>query len=179
MSGGIIVHRSLLLRGNEMLELCPISTGQTIVCQMGYMPDDVQLAAFKKAIAETEKYSPAEREEINKSWLEHQRIERDKQHAELRACLGNEKPKRMSGKIYIMRNERNGMVKIGISKSPKVRERTLQSQEPEITMVYCSQSTYSWDDERAIHAHFLPKRVRGEWFSLSEEEISSVKWMAP
>lgn len=178
MSEGIVVHNSMLLRGDEEFFLCPISTGQTVVCQLGYLPSDARLAKLKDAIAETERFSEGEREQINQEWRERQREENRRRYAEFSdsAETGGSRP---NSRIYIMLNERNGMVKIGMSKSPRTRERTLQSQEPEVKMIYCSERFYSWTDEQSIHAKFSAKRVRGEWFSLNEEEIDAVKELAP
>tara|TARA_R110002050_G_scaffold10521_1_gene35996 strand:- start:292 stop:420 length:129 start_codon:yes stop_codon:yes gene_type:complete len=40
-----------------------------------------------------------------------------------------------SKKTYLQKNTRNGLYKIGKSNNPKVREKTLQGEEPEIKMV--------------------------------------------
>lgn len=77
------------------------------------------------------------------------------------------------GFIYLMRNKRNGLTKIGYSKTPKHRESTLQSQEPEIEMIHSVKGTFS--EEKAIHKNYAAARVRGEWFKLSETEIDEIK----
>jgi Meiotically up-regulated gene 113 len=71
--------------------------------------------------------------------------------------------------VYLMLNLRNGFVKIGKSKKPKHREKTLQSEEPEIVLL-CAYWTDP-DMEQELHSYFSDKRVRGEWFHLSPEEI--------
>ena len=72
-----------------------------------------------------------------------------------------------------MKNLRNGFYKIGISSNPGVREKTLQSQEPEIELLFYSEGSY--EDERTLHEIFVEKRVRGEWFSLDERDIDFIK----
>lgn len=74
-----------------------------------------------------------------------------------------------NGFVYLMRNTRNGYVKIGWSIDPKFREKTLQSEEPEINLLWKWQGTRA--TEAALHARFAAKRVRGEWFGLSESDI--------
>lgn len=71
--------------------------------------------------------------------------------------------------LYLMKNNRDGRYKIGISDNPKHRERTLQSQEPDIVLVG------SWDKlaghERDWHDYFSEWRQRGEWFDLEQAQV--------
>lgn len=75
--------------------------------------------------------------------------------------------------IYLMSNRRNGLTKIGISQDPKHREKTLQSQEPEIDLIYTMAGNRL--KELKLHEYFAEKRIRGEWFDLTEEDIESIK----
>lgn len=76
--------------------------------------------------------------------------------------------------IYLMRNNRNGLTKIGKSIAPKFREKTLQSEEPEISIIFishlCGESA-----ETNLHEKFSEKRIRGEWFNLNSEDIDFIK----
>lgn len=74
--------------------------------------------------------------------------------------------------LYLMRNERNRFVKIGVSNNPAYRERTLQAEEPEITLLF-KLETYAFVEEW-LHYVFREKRVRGEWFELDDAEIARV-----
>lgn len=76
------------------------------------------------------------------------------------------------GFIYLARNERNQLIKIGFSKNPKTRESTLQSEEPEVRIIRTRSGTLK--EEREIHFRFSTQRVRGEWFRLSEDDIDSI-----
>jgi len=72
--------------------------------------------------------------------------------------------------VYLMENSRNGYVKIGISKDPVFREKTLQSQEPEVeTLVFSEFSSIAvaTQVEEFLHEIHNEKRVRGEWFDLT------------
>lgn len=71
--------------------------------------------------------------------------------------------------IYLMKNRRNGYYKIGRSKNPKYRERTLQSEEPDVSLVWKVKGTH--DDEKHLHKKFKSVRLRGEWFSLSGDDV--------
>ena len=79
-----------------------------------------------------------------------------------------------TGNVYLMKNERNGYIKIGFTKNePEFRERTLQSQEPEITLMKSYKG--SMDDERGVHEILADKRIRGEWFYLNEEDLLTIE----
>lgn len=82
-----------------------------------------------------------------------------------------------SSNIYMMRNTRNNYVKIGRSVNPKFRERTLQSQEPEVELFWTHEGTNT--EEAFLHRKFKNLRLRGEWFNLSNEDViyvSSLQW---
>lgn len=76
------------------------------------------------------------------------------------------------GFVYLCRNNRNGLIKIGFSKQPKYREATLQSEEPELEFVHISPGTTS--DERALHDRYAGSRKRGEWFTLTPEDLQAI-----
>jgi hypothetical protein len=76
---------------------------------------------------------------------------------------------------YLMKNKRNGLYKIGRSINPLQREKTLQSEEPEIEMVKV------WEDniESILHRKYTDQRVRGEWFELNKTQVKYIctnKW---
>lgn len=80
--------------------------------------------------------------------------------------------------VYLMHDKRNGYHKIGISKEPKYREKTLQSEQPAIEMV-CSKRypvrKIAEAIEAALHKAYAEQRVRGEWFNLSEIDVQMLK----
>jgi len=75
--------------------------------------------------------------------------------------------------IYMMKDGHSGCIKIGRSKDPKVRERTLQSEKPTIEMMGYWPGTYA--DEKRLHKMYAHKNVRGEWFRLSKADIRTVR----
>lgn len=74
--------------------------------------------------------------------------------------------------IYLMRNQRNGFIKIGQSENPKAREATLQSEEPEIKLLASWRGTVG--DEKELHERFEMLRLRGEWFKLSDQIVNDL-----
>ncbi len=73
-------------------------------------------------------------------------------------------------KTYLIKNNRNGLYKIGKSYDPKYRERTLQSEEPDISMV----KMWDYDIEEFLHRKYDECRVRGEWFKLNKTQVNFI-----
>lgn len=101
----------------------------------------------------------------------------EKRKAERQAAAEYARKQRLKSKLkpkpkdslYLMKNNRDGRYKIGISKDPKHRESTLQSQEPDVVLVG------SWDQlakhEKSWHDYFSEWRQRGEWFDLEAAQV--------
>ncbi|WMJ74155.1 GIY-YIG nuclease family protein [Cytophagaceae bacterium ABcell3] len=75
--------------------------------------------------------------------------------------------------VYLMKNLRNGLFKIGRSLNPDKRERTLQSEEPEIKLFLSRKAPKS--AELALHERYKKKRVRGEWFYLCNNDVKNIE----
>ncbi|MFT5430186.1 MAG: hypothetical protein ACI9OJ_000859 [Myxococcota bacterium] len=73
---------------------------------------------------------------------------------------------------YLMEDLRNGLMKIGRSKTPGARERTLQSEVPEIEMRFAIPAEVT--AESRLHADYAHRRVRGEWFDLQAGEVLKI-----
>ena len=79
--------------------------------------------------------------------------------------------------VYLMLNVENGYYKIGISKTPEKREKTLQAQEPLIEIVEKEMfptRKLAMAVERGLHIKFKRKRLRGEWIELDKNDILEV-----
>ena len=74
--------------------------------------------------------------------------------------------------VYLMIDYNTGYHKIGRSKNPKYREKTLQSEKPTIELLD-KWSAYP-ETEKELHKHFDGKRIRGEWFDLSCDDIKLI-----
>lgn len=79
-------------------------------------------------------------------------------------------PKESKSKTYLMIDVANGFVKIGKSKNPKFRERTLQSEKPTIELYAVKDK----DIEKQLHSLYADRNVRGEWYNLSQKEIREI-----
>ncbi len=75
--------------------------------------------------------------------------------------------------VYLMHNQRNGYYKLGRSVNPGYREKTLQAEEPEISLI--AKWLAPAQVEKQLHTAFASKRVRGEWFELSPDDLSIIR----
>lgn len=92
----------------------------------------------------------------------------------LSASLKENDKQRNEGHIYILENSQ-GFIKIGRSKNPKLRIRTLETQgNIEIKRTYTSEKL---DDcghfERVMHRKFKNYLLKGEWFSAAFEDAKN------
>ena len=74
-------------------------------------------------------------------------------------------------KTYLLADKNTGFFKIGRSVDPFFREKTLQSDCPLIEMVCVTEH----DIEKQLHDEYEGKRIRGEWFNLSDKDVSDIK----
>lgn len=79
--------------------------------------------------------------------------------------------------VYLMFDARNDFFKIGESRKPQYRERTLQAKQPEVELL----KAWSCDHriERMLHKKFAAKRVRpqnprSEWFRLHTGDLMNL-----
>lgn len=80
--------------------------------------------------------------------------------------------------VYLMQDLANGFYKIGISNNPEYREGTLQSEKPTIELICARQyptRNIAEAFEAALHNTFAKKRLRGEWFELSPQDVEILK----
>ena len=79
--------------------------------------------------------------------------------------------------VYLMIDTANGYHKIGISSHPDYREKTLQSEKPSIETICAKRfpsRIIAQSIESALHTAFASKRIRGEWFNLSEKDVEQI-----
>jgi hypothetical protein len=76
-------------------------------------------------------------------------------------------------KTYLMLNNRNGYVKIGVSNNARYREKTLQSEEPEVVL-FAVLERGAPRMERSLHREYANSRLRGEWFALGPKDVQRI-----
>ena len=80
--------------------------------------------------------------------------------------------------IYLIKDRRTNLIKIGRSSDPHLRLKTLIRQDTLLPEINDFSLIFYWEDyawkEGSLHRHFKDKRVRGEWFDLSETDINEV-----
>ena len=114
-------------------------------------------------------------EDFEKFKIQKKEVEKEahKEMKEAQKChrrrMGLQKNKTKLKKLYLMKDMRNGLYKIGVSQDPKHRESTLQGEKPDIKLVG------DWKDlsdfEREWHKYFDKERQRGEWFKLTKTQV--------
>ncbi|MGN6150840.1 MAG: GIY-YIG nuclease family protein [Lysobacteraceae bacterium] len=76
--------------------------------------------------------------------------------------------------VYLIQSE-TGHCQIGSSVSVTARLRQLQCANPgPLTLLHAFPSANALQDEFSLHSKFAKKRVRNEWFALSEADVSSI-----
>lgn len=82
------------------------------------------------------------------------------------------KPLDTRQKVYLMSHV-NGLTKIGLSRNPSTREKTLQAEDPRLKLIWSVPGSRKM--ERRLHDIFGSVRVRGEWFNLRSHHIDWIK----
>lgn len=72
---------------------------------------------------------------------------------------------------YLMRDTNTGMTKIGCAADCIRREGTLQCEKPTISLLATCNGAHL---ERELHRKYKDKRIRGEWFNLTDKEIAKI-----
>ena len=75
--------------------------------------------------------------------------------------------------IYLMHHGLSKVWKIGRSVNPRQREKTLQHQDPRISLEWTIKAPGKF--EQFLHKKFKKKRLRGEWFELTQEDVEWIK----
>jgi hypothetical protein len=70
-------------------------------------------------------------------------------------------------KTYIIKDSNTGLYKIGKSKNPIKRERTLQGEKPTLSII----KVFEKDIEKKLHDVYIKQRIRGEWFNLTPIQV--------
>lgn len=84
-------------------------------------------------------------------------------------------PKRMPCFLYLMRAE-NGLIKIGIAANPQKRLGEINVGSPiEVVLLHAFPDVLARTSETEFHRLFASKRVKGEWFSLDDNDIAYIR----
>jgi hypothetical protein len=79
--------------------------------------------------------------------------------------------------VYLMLDKRTMFHKIGISNAAEYREKTLQSEQPQIILLAKKEypnRRIAASIEKALHSTYEHKRKRGEWFLLDEGDVNEL-----
>lgn len=75
--------------------------------------------------------------------------------------------------IYLLKSNIEGenLYKIGLTTNIKKRTNQLQTANPNLILETSFQTKHDYKLETYLHNHFKNRKVKGEWFKLSEEDI--------
>lgn len=77
--------------------------------------------------------------------------------------------------IYLIENEDNKHIKIGIGKNPKQRIKQLQTgSSAKLKLLYQREVEFASKVESMLHIDYLDYRVHGEWFSLEGFDFQDI-----
>ncbi len=85
-------------------------------------------------------------------------------------------PGKAPGYVYFVQEHMTGSFKIGKTKNIEKRMNIFGVKLPfENKLIYLIKTANHHQTEAAFHKHFSDKRLEGEWFSLSKEDLSWIK----
>lgn len=146
----------------ENIDLKNVLTDHKLRKQIGFTIIEAavfeQIGVYNKSILET-----AAMLDISRATVYHS-VWRIQEKGYLQNIVAN------MGKIYLAIDENTGYYKIGWSKNPSKREKTLQSEKPTIKFLKTIDGRIK--DESYLHKAFANKRIRGEWFNLDIEDVN-------
>lgn len=150
-------------------ELCKISVihaNTYLYNSAGYLVPLNEVREIARAAAQYLSSVTEEEVVAYNNWLRDKRIKKSSGHR-------GEKKEPAKTFIYLLFNRRNGYYKIGRAKVVEFREKTLQAEEPDIELICSFPGTSTV--EKNLHQLYHEKRIRGEWFQLSEDDVSHIK----
>jgi hypothetical protein len=82
-----------------------------------------------------------------------------------------------TGCVYIGTDETKRFFKIGKTKDPERRQREICHMNPTFKMIYILdpvETTSEGETEKLLHSRYAHKRVYGEWFDLSLDDLYDI-----
>lgn len=78
-------------------------------------------------------------------------------------------------RVYFIEHE-HGLIKIGVSDNPQQRLQQIESIIPySVELIISFESEEAYFCEQALHKIFQERKVKGEWFNISKDIISSIE----
>jgi hypothetical protein len=86
----------------------------------------------------------------------------------------NRQPQRQASFVYLILAE-NGLIKIGKSNDVYGRLKSLDTSSPlKLSLLFYIETMNADELEDALHGIYDDKRIKGEWFSLSDEDVKEI-----
>jgi len=83
-------------------------------------------------------------------------------------------------RLYVIGHAGQGWYKIGISENPETRVVAIQTGCPLRVKIHVDvENDQAAELEQALHKHFADRRLEGEWFYLTREQVAYIGRVAP
>lgn len=136
---------------------------------------DFELQILEAKIAETRAIlaSPQRQQELIDRIWEREKKREAKTLAQKAEQASKPAVAPMTSCVYIAFDDFTGHYKIGYSTNLKTREKLLKTTNSGLEIIEFFKGTKG--DEAAMHERFKGKRVRGEWFDLTENDLETIR----
>ena len=82
----------------------------------------------------------------------------------------------MKRSIYLIENENDGLIKIGIGKNPKLRIKQLSTgSTSKLSLLFHIESDFASKIENILHRIYSDRRKNGEWFDLQGIDLLHIE----
>lgn len=88
-----------------------------------------------------------------------------------------EQHSKIAGHIYLLKDS-SGYIKIGCSENYKKRVRSLQYSNPTVKVIKLIKTKDIIGLESLLHETFAHRRIKGEWFSLTDDDMNQIDKIA-
>ena len=153
----------------EVLALYPTPLRTMIADREGYTLTHEQAAQLIENIQRFYAHvTPDHIEQLNQPIPQPERVKQPKPSPK-------PKPLPKPGTVYVIKAEKTGLYKIGYTINPEQRLKQLQLSSPDILhYVIEIQIGDMVALEKRLHEEYADKRVNGEWFNLTPEDVQSI-----
>lgn len=137
---------------------------------------------FEALVAEArafyDQYSDGDIERINQETALKWQQQQEEDDRQDRTELEHKPHKKQPGYVYLLQSE-SGLYKIGLTKDPRKRAKTFGVLLPFSVEFICLIKTEDMPVlEAELHQRYASKRLNGEWFRLSPEDVDYIQRLA-
>ena len=160
------------VRNNDFIKRVEIELGGELSSERYYqrptggMPEKYYDLTLAQAVQVITRENPSARRMLSESITDHMEVLKAYQCMDVTE-LDSDKY------VYVIKNLATGAYKVGISKDPEQRLKSLQvGNDGELSLVGYKQGTFQ--DETSAHKRLADKNIRSEWFRLDGDDVKAL-----